>query len=79
MALITQEAMKYDKFREIIHTQEYSYPETNLVKEKRYFANHHGMLIGESRAYDGFIGARPDIRMKHGIPWYLQQNEMACS
>lgn len=37
MALITQAAMKYDKFREIIHTQEYSYPETNLVKEKRIF------------------------------------------
>lgn len=58
MALITQEAMKYDKFREIIHTQEYSYPETNLVKEKRYFANHHGMLMDESRAYDGFIGGK---------------------
>ena len=58
MALITQEAMKYDKFREIIHTQEYCYPETNLVKEKRYFANHHGMLMDESRAYDGFIGGK---------------------
>ena len=58
MALITQAAMKYDKFREIIHTQEYSYPETNLVKEKRYFANHHGMLMDESRAYDGFIGGK---------------------
>ena len=58
MALITQAAMKYDKFREIIHTQEYSYPETNLVKEKRYFANHHGMLMDESRAYNGFIGGK---------------------
>ena len=58
MALITQAAMKYDKFREIIHTQEYCYPETNLVKEKRYFANHHGMLMDESRAYDGFIGGK---------------------
>lgn len=58
MALITQAAMKYDKFREIIHTQEYSYPETNLVKEKRYFSNHHGMLTDESRAYDGFIGGK---------------------
>lgn len=58
MALITQAAMKYDKFREIVHTQEYSYPETNLVKEKRYFANHHGMLMDESRAYDGFIGGK---------------------
>ena len=58
MALITQAAMKYDKFREIIHTQEYCYPETNLVKEKRYFANHHGMLMDESRAYNGFIGGK---------------------
>lgn len=58
MALITQAAMKYDKFREIIHTQEYSYPETNLVKEKRYFANHHGMLTDDSRAYEGFIGGK---------------------
>lgn len=58
MALITQAAMKYDKFREIIHTQEYSYPETNLVKEKRYFANHHAMLTDDSRAYEGFIGGK---------------------
>lgn len=56
MALITQEALKYDKFREIINTDEYHYPPTNLVKEDRYFVNHHQMLMEES--YDGIIGGK---------------------
>ncbi len=56
MALIMKEALKYDKFREIINTDEYHYPPTNLVKEDRYFVNHHQMLMDES--YDGIIGGK---------------------
>lgn len=56
MALIMREALKYDKFREIIHTDEYHYPPTNLVKEDRYFVNHHQMLMDES--YEGIIGGK---------------------
>ncbi|MGN0356167.1 MAG: hypothetical protein ACI4EI_13990 [Muricoprocola sp.] len=58
MALIMRAALKYDKFREIIHTQEYYYPETNLVDEKRYFVNHHAMLYEDQRYYDGIIGGK---------------------
>lgn len=56
MALIMREALKYDKFREIINTDEYHYPPTNLVKEDRYFVNHHQMLMDES--YEGIIGGK---------------------
>lgn len=58
MALIMRAALKYDKFREIIHTEEYFYPETNLVDEKRYFVNHHSMLYEDERYYDGIIGGK---------------------
>lgn len=44
MALIMQEALKNPKFCEIIGTEEYFFPETNLVDEKRYFINHHKMV-----------------------------------
>lgn len=58
MALIMQEAMKNKKFREIISTVEYDYPETNKVKEKRYFMNHHKMLYEDGMVYDGCIGGK---------------------
>lgn len=58
MALIMQEALKNEKFREIIGTVEYNYPETNLVKEVRYFINHHKMLSEEGMVYDGCIGGK---------------------
>lgn len=58
MALIMKEAMKNEKFREIIRTVEYDYPETNKVKEKRYFMNHHKMLYEDGMVYDGCIGGK---------------------
>ncbi|MDO5540517.1 MAG: hypothetical protein Q4F83_10670 [Eubacteriales bacterium] len=58
MALIMKEAMKNEKFREIIQTVEYDYPETNKVKEKRYFMNHHKMLFEEGMVYDGCLGGK---------------------
>lgn len=58
MALITREALKYDKFREIMGTVEYYYPETNLVDEKRYFMNHHAMISDEDMLYVGCLGGK---------------------
>ncbi len=58
MALIMQAAMKIEKFREIISTVEYHYPETNLVDEERYFMNHHKMLYEEGIEYDGCLGGK---------------------
>ncbi len=58
MALIMQEALKNEKFREIIGTVEYNFPETNLVDEVRYFINHHKMISEEGMLYDGCIGGK---------------------
>jgi len=58
MALIMKEALKNEKFREIISTIEYNYPETNKVDEKRYFMNHHKMLYEDGMVYDGCIGGK---------------------
>lgn len=58
MALITREALKHEKFREIIGTVEYHYDETNLVDEKRYFMNHHKMLWEDGMVYDGCLGGK---------------------
>ncbi len=58
MALIMQEALKNPKFCEIIGTEEYFFPETNLVDEKRYFINHHKMVEEEGMEYDGIIGGK---------------------
>ncbi|MDO4521949.1 MAG: serine hydrolase [Eubacteriales bacterium] len=52
MALITQAALKIEKFREIISTVEYHFDETNLVDEKRYFMNHHKMIVPEEEMLD---------------------------
>lgn len=58
MALISKEAFKNKKFREIVKTVEYSYPETNLVDEVRYFMNHHKMISDEELLYKGCIGGK---------------------
>ncbi|MDO4633169.1 MAG: D-alanyl-D-alanine carboxypeptidase family protein [Eubacteriales bacterium] len=60
MALIMQAALKIDKFREIIGTTEYHFEETNLVKEKRYFLNHHKMIQDneEGLLYEGCLGGK---------------------
>lgn len=58
MALITKEALKHEKFREIISTYSYEIPGTNLIKEKRVFQNHHGMLPQCKYPYEGCIGGK---------------------
>lgn len=58
MALIMREALKNQKFREIIGTVEYEYPKTNLVDEPRYFMNHHKMISETGMLYDGCIGGK---------------------
>ena len=45
MALIGAAVYKYDDFRRITNTLQYTIPETNLVNEKRTFQQHHKMLF----------------------------------
>lgn len=57
LALISQEALKNDLFREIVHTKQYTIPATNLT-DARTFENHHKFLVTEEYAYDGIIGGK---------------------
>ena len=45
MALIAREAYKNPEFAKITGTKYYVIKKTNKTKEKRYLANHHGMLV----------------------------------
>lgn len=58
MALIAKAAFSNPVFAEIASTVNYSIPETNKVKEVRYFLNHHRMLSSEELKYEGCIGGK---------------------
>jgi len=51
MALITREALKYEKFRELSGTLSYTVPETNLAKETRPLWNGNQMINPAKKAY----------------------------
>ena len=51
MALITQEALKYDKFREITATTHYVIPPTNLQEEERNLWQNNKLIMGDSYQY----------------------------
>ena len=51
MAKIARAAYMNDTFREITSTRESMIPETNIVEEERYFANHQKLLQPESDYY----------------------------
>lgn len=46
MALITQEAVRYEKFRQISGTSRYVLRATNKKEQELYMANHHYMISG---------------------------------
>lgn len=58
MAVITREALKYDKFREIIGTVRYTIPPTNKKTEARDLWSEHRMLTTNRYHYDGVIGGK---------------------
>ena len=51
MALITQEALKYDKFREITATTHYVIPPTNLQEEERNLWQNNKLIMEDSYQY----------------------------
>ncbi len=57
LALIGQEALKNDIFREIVHTKAYTIPATNMTAA-RTFGNHHPFLTNPDYPYDGIIGGK---------------------
>ncbi len=59
MALIAQEVLKYDKFKEIISTLKYEIPPTNKQPETRYLYAQHQMIKPPSiYVYDGCEGGK---------------------
>lgn len=59
MALIFKEAIKNEKFREIIATQEYVLEPTNMNEETRSFRSHHEMVFeGSPFYYEGCFGGK---------------------
>lgn len=51
MAMISAEAYKYEAFRNVIKTQQYTIPPTNLVGEQRTFQQNHKMIYEGNQYY----------------------------
>ncbi len=59
MALISSAAFKYDKFREITNTYQYTIPATNITEETRTFQQNHKMLREwDDRYYEYCVGGK---------------------
>ncbi len=58
MALITREALKYEKFRTVWGTARYDMAPTNLQPEVRIFNTQNKMLTNTKYHYDGVVGGK---------------------
>lgn len=81
MALITQEALKYDKFKEVLGTTTYIIPPTNLVEEERYLAHQHRLYNEKAYPnshYKGCEGGKTGFtnEAKHTLVTYAKKNDL---
>lgn len=68
LSLIMKEALKNDTFRQIINTQTYTVPPTNLTPGARIYKNHHEMLLdGSQFRYEGIIGGKTGFTNASGV------------
>lgn len=68
LSLIMKEALKNDIFRQIINTQTYTVPPTNLTPRARVYKNHHEMLLdGSQFRYEGIIGGKTGFTNASGV------------
>ncbi|MGN0400171.1 MAG: D-alanyl-D-alanine carboxypeptidase family protein [Blautia sp.] len=58
LAVITSAAYKNKTFRDIIKTEYYIEPTTNITNEERWLNNHHKMLVQGERHYEGCTGGK---------------------
>lgn len=58
LALIARQAVKYEKFREIVHTSNYTIPPTNMTSSERTMTNHNALLVVPEFFYPGIIGGK---------------------
>lgn len=84
MAIITKEAMKHEKFMEIVNTDYYELPPTNKYKETRYLSNTN-YLINKAHVkpdanylYDPAIGVKTGwtTKAKHTLVAAAKKNNM---
>lgn len=62
MALIFREAIKNDKFREIIGTQSFVIEPTNMNTETRSFSSHHPLVVRSApEYYEGCFGGKTGV------------------
>ena len=81
MALITKEALKYDKFREISGTITYIIEPTNLVNEPRYLAHQHRLYNKKAYPnsyYEGCEGGKTGFtnEAKHTLVSYAKKDDL---
>jgi serine-type D-Ala-D-Ala carboxypeptidase (penicillin-binding protein 5/6) len=67
LALISKEAMKNEKFRDIVSTKSYKIPPTNKQPQLRYINNHNKLLVTTRYGYQGADGVKTGytIKSKH--------------
>lgn len=58
MALIARSAWQHPYFRKYVSTLSYEIPPTNIRSEALPMLNHHKMMAGRERAYEGVIGGK---------------------
>ena len=66
MAKIMMECWKNELFRKFCSTLSYEIPPTNKQPETRYLSNHHKMMEGKERAYEGVLGGKTGYTMAAG-------------
>lgn len=78
MAKIARAAWYNPTFRKYTTTTYYEIPPTNKFAETRYLLNHHKMMKGNTYAYEGVMGGKPDTQTLRAIPLSHTQKEETC-
>ena len=78
MALIAQAAFQNETFRNIVKTQYYIIPPTNITAEERWINNHHQMIQNGEHYYEGCLGGKNGYTVKAGntLVTYAEKNSM---
>lgn len=78
LAIISRAAFQNETFRNIIKTEYYIIPPTNITAEQRWLNNHHKMLVSGAQHYDGCLGGKTGYTEKAGntLVTYAERNGM---
>lgn len=78
LAIIARAAFQNETYRNIIKTEYYIIPPTNITAEQRWLNNHHKMVVSGAQHYDGCLGGKPGYTEKAGntLVTYAERNGM---